>query len=342
MFTHVRKTSLLAFTVVLFWSLLKPLFAFYVFYGKAWQESIYTLTYGLIAEDFLFNVLEGCLILIFIIIVGRLRLRDLGLGASLPQALLFTALLWMLTQLSLALYQLVTAGQISWNGLWRNPTEAVMVERIVSQLFGNALYEEIVWRGFIFVQLFLLLESREVKRALLTSLLVSQALFALMHIPFQLITQGESLTALPFWILATGVAGVIFTAFYIKTQNLFIAVGFHALFNAPTQLFAPPTEDSQIPTTIVTLLGLALVFWPVTGRLWQGGPRTPPNPSRPNGSFRPIGTAKGPVTLPLRREFYGFNTAELLFSRLQETTANSNIVQAAAPNKTGRPGLNNV
>lgn len=268
MFTHVKRTNLTALVIVALFALLAPFAAFYVFYGQAWQASIYTLTYGIVAEDLLFNILSVCLVLFFIKTVGKLRLRDLGLGASLPRALLFTTLLWTLTQLSLALYQLATAGQISWNGLWNNPAEAVMVERIVSQLFGNALYEEIVWRGFIFVQLFLFLKGRRTKRPLLTSLLISQIFFALMHIPFQLITQGSSLTELPFWLLATGVAGVIFAVLYLKTQNLFVAVGFHALFNEPTQLFAPPINSSQIPTAIVTLLGLALVFWPVTGRLW--------------------------------------------------------------------------
>ena len=167
-------------------------------------------------------------------------------------------------------------GQLSRNGAWGELSATSVLGNLVSQLFGNALQEEIVWRGFVFVQLFLFLKGRRTKRPLLTSLLISQTFFALLHIPFQLITRGSSLAALPFWILATGVAGVIFAVLYIKTQNLFVSVGFHALFNEPTQLFAPPIDPSQIPTTIVTLLGLTLIFWPVTGRLWRERSRLSP------------------------------------------------------------------
>ena len=144
-----------------------------------------------------------------------------------------------------------------------------MFGELISQLFGNALFEEIVWRGFIFVQLFLLFERRNVGRTLLKALFISQGLFALMHIPLQLVHFDVSGFSLLFWLLATGIAGAIFAIIYVKTGNLYIAVGFHALFNEPTQLFAPPVEPSQIPTTIVTLLGFALVFLPLVGRLWR-------------------------------------------------------------------------
>ena len=204
---------------------------------------------------------------------GGLRLRDLGLASPLPRALLFTALLWALTQPMLAIWQIVTTGDISWNSAWQEPGPTFVLGEIVAQLFGNALYEETVWRGFIFVQLYLLFRRREVKRALLRSLLISQSFFALMHIPFQLSSWGSTWAELPFWILATGIMGVIFSAFYLKTQNLFIAVGFHAVFNEPTQLFAPPIEPSQIPTIIVTLLGLALIFLPPFSRLWETNPK---------------------------------------------------------------------
>jgi len=119
------------------------------------------------------------------------------------------------------------------------------------------------------VQLFLLLEQRGARYALAKALLASQGLFGLVHIPFQLETWGSTWSELPLWLLATGVMGVIFALFYIKTQNLFIAVGFHALFNAPTQLFAPPVADSRVLLALVTFLGLTLILLPQLGRFWQ-------------------------------------------------------------------------
>ena len=235
-------------------------------------------TNRLLKPSLVLNLAAACLAVTYIRLFGKLHLRDLGLTSGLPRALLFTALLWVLTQIGVALWQLGTEGQITRNEAWRDPGATFLFGELIAQFFGNALLEEVVWRGFVFVQLFLLLQRRGVKGALSTSLLTSQGLFALMHIPFQLNTWGSSWAELPFWILATGVASIIFAVLYVKTQNLFIAVGFHALFNEPTQLFAPPVEPSQIPTTIVTLLGLALVFWPVTGRLWRESAQPLPKP----------------------------------------------------------------
>ena len=89
----------------------------------------------------------------------------------------------------------------------------------------------------------------------------------------QLVREGRDLSGLLFWLTATGIAGAIFALCYIKTQNLFIAVGVHALFDAPVQLFWPPTEDSQLPATFVTLLALALIFLPPFSRLWETKPK---------------------------------------------------------------------
>ena len=267
MFTRIRKTNLATFIGIALFSALSPLFAFYIYLGQAWQETLYIGTGGLLASDFLLYLVEICLVLVFLRAAGGLRLSDVGLTSSLPRALLFTALLWALTQLGIALWQLGASGQIFWNGAWRDPGAAVVAESLYSQLFGNALYEEIVFRGFILVQIYLFMQRRQVRHPFVTTLLTSQLFFALIHVPLQVKGFSRGWLELLPWILATGVAGVIFAALYLKTQNLFIGVGFHALFNTPTQLFAPPTEDSQIPTTIVTLLGLALVFWPVTGRL---------------------------------------------------------------------------
>lgn len=277
MFEHVRRTNLPAFVAVVSLAMLAPFLFWYVL-PEAWGQLVVNATGGVIALDLLFYVVEICLILLFLTTVGRLRLRDLGLASSLPRALVFAALLWALTQLGIALWQLGTAGQIVWNEAWRDPGAAVVAEDLYSQLLGNALFEEIVWRGFVLVQLYLFAKRRNVRRPLVLALVISQLLFALLHTPLQLERFGRSWLELPFWLLATGVAGVIFAVLYVKTQNLFIAVGFHALFNEPTQLFAPPLDPSQIPTAIVTLLGLALVFWPVTGRLWQEPSRSPSQP----------------------------------------------------------------
>lgn len=272
MFEHVKRTNPKTFVVVLLAAVLLPVAVFYVFPSGVWEEQLYLATAGLVRPALLFSATAASLTLLYVFTLGGLRPRDLGLNASLPRALLFTALLWGLTQLGITLWQLGTAGQITWNGAWLEPGATFVLGELVQQLFGNALYEEIVWRGFIFVQLLLFLRQRGVRRPVVAALLLSQLGFALLHIPLQLERFGRSWTELPFWLLATGVAGIVFATLYLKTQNLFVAVGFHAIFNEPTQLFAPPVEPSQIPATIVTLIGLVLVFMPGVRRWWQEAP----------------------------------------------------------------------
>lgn len=268
-FRHIRKTNLATLAGVVLLAVSHPFLYWYVLPTEAWNWAVGVATAGLIEADLLIYIFPTCLVIIFLRTAGGLRPRDLGLTSQLPRAVLFTALLWALTQAALAVWQLSTMGQISWNDAWREPGATFVLGPLISQVFGNALFEETVWRGFIFVQLFLLLEQRKVKRALLKALLISQGLFALMHIPLQLIKFNVSGFSLLFWLLATGIAGVIFAVVYVKTGNLFVAVGFHAVFNEPTQLFAPPIDPSQIPATMVTLLGFALIFLPHVKRLWQ-------------------------------------------------------------------------
>ena len=274
MFEHVRKTKVATFVVVVLLAVLFPFFAFYVFHpgDGQWQQTLYFTTAGLIEPSLILTAALVCMTVLYIRVFGGLRLHNLGLTLQLSRAAIFTALLWALTQAALAIWQIATTGEISWSSAWREPGPTLVLGELIS-LFGNALYEEIVWRGFIFVQLFLLLKQREVKRALLKSLLVSQGLFALMHISFQLITWSFTRSELS-QFLTTLLVGVILAVVYVKTNNLFIAVGFHALFNGPVQLFVPPEQETLFTTTIVTFitvasLGVALVFLPRVGQLWR-------------------------------------------------------------------------
>ena len=269
--------SVALFTVLslfLFW---------YVLPTEVLNDAVVGPTRGLVNATLVFTVLETCFLLIFVRVAGGLRPRDLGLASSLPRALLFTALLGVLTQLGVAFWQLGTAGQLSWNDSWRELGTTFVLGELVSQFFGNALYEEVVFRGFLFVQLFLLFKQRGVNHTLLKSLFISQGFFALLHISFQLVMWQLTWAELE-QFLSTLIVGVILTVAYIKMGNLFVAVGFHALFNGFAQLFAPPEQEtlftaSVVSITITASLGLALVFWPVTGRLWQGGPQLSPEPA---------------------------------------------------------------
>jgi CAAX protease family protein len=59
--------------------------------------------------------------------------------------------------------------------------------------------------------------------------------------------------------LLPGMVGVVFALVYVRTGNLFIVVGLHALYDAPTLLFANSGRPSMVMLLVVAL---ALLVWP--------------------------------------------------------------------------------
>ena len=105
---------------------------------------------------------------------------------------------------------------------------------------GNALFEEIAYRGFLFPQLYLRLAGcGSARKRLGLALLISQGLFALSHIPNR-IYLGMTPSEIALDLLMLLGWGTIYTLIYLRTDNLFIVVGIHALGNTPTTLFKTP------------------------------------------------------------------------------------------------------
>ncbi len=74
--------------------------------------------------------------------------------------------------------------------------------------------------------------------ALLVGVATSQAIFAATHIP-QRLHHGVAGAELALHLVGLWCFGVALTAVWLRTRNLWIAVGVHALSNSPTFLFAP-------------------------------------------------------------------------------------------------------
>ncbi len=82
-----------------------------------------------------------------------------------------------------------------------------------------------------------------------------------LHIPNR-IAFDQGLGDLP--LLAA--LGVLFALVYLRTGNLFLAVGLHTLHNTPTMLFAR-VVGYEIPLVVLELL--LLIFWPRLERVWE-------------------------------------------------------------------------
>jgi membrane protease YdiL (CAAX protease family) len=91
-------------------------------------------------------------------------------------------------------------------------------------------------------------------KALIVALLISQATFAVIHLPnriYQHTPFTDFLIELPFLFLW----GTMFAIVFYRTGSLFAAVGAHALMNAPTYLF-----DAGGLGTPIYLVGVVLLI----------------------------------------------------------------------------------
>lgn len=221
-------------------------------------------TNGLINETLIANL---AIVLIEIVVVvlwlGKLKLADIGLiWSKLFQGLIFTFALWVLIAITESIISLQQIGTVRLFPNW-NQAGPALIGAFLAQALGNALREEVGYRGFLLPQLHLKFSAHwpgQTRLCLLAALVISQSAFSLMHIPVRLSTAGQiTVTEL----LRLFALGVVFAIIYLRTQNLFLAIGVHTLANAPTAVVVP-RADMFVLLLIFTLV-LVLV-WPLLTR----------------------------------------------------------------------------
>lgn len=196
-------------------------------------------------------------ILLFSLIVfwwGKLRPADVGLDWSrLVQGLSLTALLWLTTQSVVLLINWLN-GEIRLDPAWSEHGVPPMLGALIGQLAGNAFFEEMNYRGFYLSQFYLKLRKVSERRRVTLAILTMLGLFILSHIPNRIFS-GYTLADIPLdFVLLLGY-GLFFTAVYLLSGNLFLAIGVHALINRPTLL----TEASFPVQALLFLLTCILL-----------------------------------------------------------------------------------
>lgn len=258
---RARRTTIIIFLFAHF--TLTAVVNLVFFAGNAFRP-LASATGGLFTGSLLANlVFIAALVLVIILGVGRLRLYDIGLvRRNIMPGLVYTVGLWLVAQIVHLLAGLVTYGTVSLNAEWLTYGVGFMIGLLLTQIFGNALFEEIAYRGFLVPQLYLRLErlrDRPWKR-LFAALLISQTAFALSHIPNRIylgMTAGDiaiDLLMLVGW-------GILYALLYLRTDNLFLVVGVHALGNTPTTIFATaPMLTGAGASMLIYLLAVTATF----------------------------------------------------------------------------------
>ena len=194
------------------------------------------------------GILVGILMII-IFYVGRLDLKSVFLsGSHLRNAFLPFIIIIIGSNVSVMVMNLLREQPIAFVEQGN-----VLIGRFAGQLFGNALYEELLFRGIFFIQLYLIFQIKfSRKAALLFALISAEILFALSHIPNRLwVNTPDHL-----WvnILALFFAGVLLNLIFVFTENLAYMVGIHALANVPFVIFQGHPGDVSIITRVLIIL----------------------------------------------------------------------------------------
>jgi uncharacterized protein len=223
-------------------------------------------THGLVTATLVANLIFLAAVVGFVLsFLGGLRLSDLGLKSrDVPIALALTISVWIVVNAIEGAWQIAANGAVSWDGAWQRLGVTAVIGTLVAQLFGNALYEEIFFRGVLLRQVYWRLgpETTHLQKFknLAIALAISQCLFALIHLPI-LLSGGASLMATLAHLPALFIAGAALAILYARSDNLALCVGIHSLANAPTLLVA---DWFNIPNNLlfvaVTCLVLA-VLW---------------------------------------------------------------------------------
>jgi membrane protease YdiL (CAAX protease family) len=225
-------------------------------FQQVWLRDLSRATHGIVGGTLVASLDTLAIVLVLAWRLAGLVPRHLGLDLiAVARGIAFVAAVWFGAQLICA-GAAVAAGDEVCAG-------TLDIASLVAQMFGNALNEEVFWRGFLGIQLVLLARRFGAGRwAWPLALVASQVAFAVSHIP-----QRWAMTDLDGVALASNLAfvgwfGVLMCAVYVRTGNLGIAIALHAFANEPFFVFDAPIQPDAM------WLAIALVIvWPYLRRL---------------------------------------------------------------------------
>lgn len=231
---------------------------------------VYAATNGLVGATWCFTLGELLLVGAFLIVVGRLRPPDLGWRPTdVPVALGALLSLWITEQVGLLTLDMILQRAPVLGRAWKHDHGISLVGLTLGQVFGSALYEEVVFRAVLFRQLGEVLGRRtgSGRTATLLAIILSNSYFMLNHLPYVLRGHGGALeVAGSLAFIAT--CGVAYTLLYIRTGNVLLVSVVHGLCNMPLPLLRPVVEPAVI------LAGLVLIAYLAWPRLVRAQPRS--------------------------------------------------------------------
>ncbi|HET6163372.1 MAG TPA: CPBP family glutamic-type intramembrane protease [Planctomycetota bacterium] len=225
-------------------------------------ERLEQVSRGWIAPLLLWPLVVLIPFIVLATLIGHLRFRDLGWRARevIPAAIAFSVA-WATWRAFLPRLPSERSPSV--------PSDPELYVRwaqfLTAQLLGNALLEETFFRSFLIPQLTLRLSSLGKLAAVVVAGAICVALFAVSHLP-RLATEPGSDPARvvheTMWVVRFG---TVLTVAFLLTQNVFVSVGLHALWNALPFLTVATDAQLEVAWTVSALLSV-FVYWLVRRR----------------------------------------------------------------------------
>ncbi|MBN2156475.1 MAG: CPBP family intramembrane metalloprotease [Candidatus Lokiarchaeota archaeon] len=232
-------------------------------YPISFFSSIEEVTNGIINSTLIGSLALSLVILVFMIrIGGKVKFSHLGLVPShLPKGLLIYGGVYVLLNLTLLIINWIVRTRPIWYPYWEEVGSfSIAFGYLLAQIFGNVLFEEVYFRGFLWAQLsikFTNLFRNKPVLGLNIGALVSNLLFALLHIPVRILNGLVGWDLLLSLLIVFGL-GFLFTFVYLITENLFASMAIHILLNVSFVFFNPIFDAS---TLCLIITGVLMVVW---------------------------------------------------------------------------------
>ena len=213
-----------------------------------------TATGGLVTPA----TLAGSIQLIVLVVIGTIAFggfswRQIGFrtGGQATSGILIV-LIWA----TACLVSLLFGGSLALDG----PTLRTAAASILQATAGSALTEELFYRGFLLVQVYLVIRgttrSWSTGRCLFWAVALVQVYFAANHVPAGM-RAGLPADVMLLWLVQTACVGAMFAVLFVQTGSLVLSVGAHALLNFSMPFLASPLDPALVVLLLVCAAMLA-------------------------------------------------------------------------------------
>ncbi|MEO8293924.1 MAG: CPBP family glutamic-type intramembrane protease [Gemmatimonadota bacterium] len=229
-----------------------------------WVRVIDLASRGVVSAEFIAIMAAVVITLAVILLLGRIRLDDLAFNPDYAaRGIAIAVMIWSAAQVIGVIPRVVANRPVLLDPAFEYGSRWAMAGDLLTAL-ARATLEETVFRGFLFIQLYLLLARQAVRLQNRIPLAASGVALASILVA---LPQGISLQVTQQASLHLGIIvafSLFLTWIFFRTRNIFFTIGVHALLLAPTSIVAGPHSGGRwfAPLVIAILAGVWALLWP--------------------------------------------------------------------------------